>query len=56
MRQERKQNGEFKQRYPLPQRYWIYAEKRPKLYRTIKTLDRVLVIARVSKTSATDVR
>ena len=30
-RQERKANGEFKKRKPLPQRYWIYAEKRPKL-------------------------
>ena len=32
-RQERKANGEFKKRRPLPQRYWIYADKRPKLYR-----------------------
>ncbi|MCY4370034.1 MAG: restriction endonuclease, partial [bacterium] len=49
-RQERKSNGEFKKRKPLPQLYWIYAEKRPKLYRTIAPLERVLAIARVSKT------
>ena len=49
-RQERKPDGEFKQRKPLPQLYWIYAEKRPKLYRTIAPLERVLAIARVSKT------
>ena len=48
-RQERKANGEFKKRKPLPQLYWIYAEKRPKLYRTIAPLERVLVISRVSK-------
>ena len=41
-RQERKANGEFKKRKPLPQLYWIYADKRPKLYRTIELLDRVL--------------
>ena len=48
-RQERKPNGEFKKRKPLPQRYWIYADKRPKLYRTIKPLKRALVIALTSK-------
>ena len=50
IRQERKPNGDFKKRKPLPQLYWIYAEKRPKLYRTIKPLERVLAISRVSKT------
>ena len=49
-RQERKANGEFKKRKPLPQLYWIYADKRPKLYRMIAPLERVLVISRVSKT------
>ena len=48
-RQERKANGEFKKRKPLPQLYWIYAEKRPKLYRTIAPLERVLAIALTSK-------
>ena len=41
-RQERKPNGEFKRRKPLPQLYWVYAEKRPRLYRTIQPLNRVL--------------
>lgn len=34
-RQIRKPNGEFKQREPLPQRWWQYAEKRPALYHSI---------------------
>ena len=49
IRQERKANGEFKQRRPLPQLWWIYADKRPKLYRTIKPLERVLAIALTNK-------
>ena len=48
-RQERKADGEFKQRKPLPQLYWIYAEKRPKLYRTLSPLATVLAIALTSK-------
>lgn len=49
IRQERRENGEFKQRRPLPQLWWIYADKRPKLYRTIEPLERVLAIALTSK-------
>ena len=49
-RQERKANGEFRKRKPLPQRYWIYADKCPKLYRAIAPMERVLAISRVSKT------
>ncbi|MFV9646354.1 MAG: Eco57I restriction-modification methylase domain-containing protein, partial [Desulfobacterales bacterium] len=45
-------NGNFKLRKPLPQKWWIYADKRPKLYSTIKILERVLVVAQVSKTVA----
>jgi methylase of polypeptide subunit release factors len=41
--------GEFVLRKPLPQKWWIYADKRPKLYKTIATFDRVLVTPRVSK-------
>jgi hypothetical protein len=37
-------------RKPLPQRWWQYAEKRSAMFRAISDLDRVLVIARVSKT------
>ena len=48
-RQERKPNGEFKKRKPLPQLWWIYAEKRPQLYNTIAPLEKVLAISRVSK-------
>ena len=48
-RQERKLNGEFKKRKPLPQRYWIYADKRPNLYRTIAPLERVLAMTLVTK-------
>lgn len=47
-----KPNGEFALRYPLPQKWWIYGEKRPALYRTIGTLQRVLVLTIVSRTVA----
>ena len=50
MRQERTANGDYKQRRPLPQLYWIYAEKRPRLYRTIESLNRILAISEVGKT------
>ena len=49
-RQERKANGEFRKPKPLPQRYWVYARTRPKLHRTIKTLESTLAISIVSKT------
>jgi hypothetical protein len=41
-RQERKPNGEFKQRKPLPEKWWIHAEKRPALYAAITGCERVL--------------
>lgn len=34
-RQKRKENGEFLQRRPLPQRWWQFADKRPGLYHAI---------------------
>ena len=40
--------GAFVLRNPLPQRWWQYADKRPALVRAIESLDRVLVISRVS--------
>jgi hypothetical protein len=46
------ENGDFALRKPLPQRWWMYADKRPALYRTISDLERVLVVAQVSKTTA----
>ncbi|MGO9952122.1 MAG: Eco57I restriction-modification methylase domain-containing protein [Dissulfurispiraceae bacterium] len=44
--------GEYALRKPLPEKWWIYAEKRPALYRSIAPMERALVIAQVSKTSA----
>lgn len=40
-----KENGEFKLRKPLPQKWWIYADKRPKLYKKIQDIDWALAIA-----------
>ena len=51
-RTRRDENGDFVLRKPLPQRWWIYGEKRPGLYRAIGPLERVLVVAQVSKTVA----
>lgn len=48
-RQRKNENGEYVLRYPLPQRYWHYGEKRPALYSAIAGLTRVLTIPRVSK-------
>ena len=41
-RTRRKPNGQFALRKPLPQKWWIYSDKRPALYRTIAGLKRVL--------------
>ncbi|MGW3467689.1 Eco57I restriction-modification methylase domain-containing protein [Saccharopolyspora sp. NPDC000995] len=49
-RQRTKPDGSYVLRKPLPQRWWQYADKRPALRRAIAELDRVLVIALVSKT------
>jgi hypothetical protein len=51
-RQERKPNGEYKQRPPLPQKWWIHAEKRPALYASISERKKVLVTPCVSNTLA----
>jgi hypothetical protein len=48
-RTRKKPNGEFALRRPLPQKWWIYADKRPELYRTIAGLERVLAVPLVSK-------
>lgn len=42
--------GNFKLRKPLPQKWWIYGDKRPELYRLIRNFDRVLVHTIVTKT------
>ncbi|WP_241311494.1 Eco57I restriction-modification methylase domain-containing protein [Chryseobacterium arthrosphaerae] len=44
--------GTYALRKPLPQKWWIYGEKRPALYNAISELDQVMVIAQVSKTLA----
>ena len=44
--------GTYALRKPLPQKWWIYGEKRPALYETISKLDHVMVVARISKTLA----
>ncbi|MGG6242751.1 Eco57I restriction-modification methylase domain-containing protein, partial [Nodosilinea sp. AN01ver1] len=49
-RTRKKENGEFALRKPLPQKWWIYADKRPALYGAIAECDRILVFAQTSKT------
>jgi hypothetical protein len=48
-RQRTKPDGSYVLRKPLPNRWWQYADKRPALRKAIADLDRVLVIALVSK-------
>jgi hypothetical protein len=48
-RTRKKSDGSFQLRYPLPQKWWIYGEKRPALYRTIAPLERVLVVPLTTK-------
>ncbi len=47
-RTRKNSDGEFVLRKPLPQKWWIYAEKRPALYAKITKMDRVLVISRIT--------
>jgi hypothetical protein len=44
--------GEFVLRRPLPQRWWLYADRRPALYTTIAKMERVIVVAATSRTLA----
>ncbi len=48
-RQEKRPDGSFKQRAPLPQRWWQFAEKRPALRRAILALRNVIVMPITSK-------
>jgi hypothetical protein len=41
--------GTYALRKPLPQKWWIYGEKRPALYETISKLDQVMAISEVTK-------
>ncbi|WP_282111456.1 Eco57I restriction-modification methylase domain-containing protein [Maribacter stanieri] len=40
--------GEYQLRHPLPIKWWQFCETRPKLYKTIKNNDKVLVSCRVA--------
>jgi hypothetical protein len=51
-RQRKNDKGEYVLRRPLPEKWWIYADKRPALYSTIADLKRVMVIALTSRTCA----
>jgi hypothetical protein len=51
-RTRKKPSGEFVLRSPLPQKWWIYADKRPALYDVIRNIERVLVISRVGQQGA----
>lgn len=44
--------GEYALRHPLPINWWVYGEKRPGLYKTIKSLSKIFVHTRVTKTHA----
>lgn len=48
-RTRKNEKGEFVLRYPLYLKWWIYAEKRPALYSTIKSMERVLACSEVTK-------
>jgi hypothetical protein len=51
-RQRKNEKGEYVLRRPLPEKWWIYADKRPALYSTIADMKRVLVRAITSKHNA----
>ncbi len=42
-------NGSYQLRSPLPQRWWIYADKRPALYAAIEGMERVLALCLVTQ-------
>jgi len=44
--------GDYALRKPMPEKWWIYCEKRPNLYNAISSLSQTIVIARTSKTVA----
>lgn len=41
--------GTYALRKPLPKKWWIYADKRPALYKTIEDMDRVMVVPKTTK-------
>ncbi len=48
-RTRKDEKGKFILRNPLPKNWWLYADKRPKLYTTIANLEDVIVAPLVSK-------
>ena len=44
-RTRKKPNGDFALRKPLPQKWWIYGDKRPELYARLSKLDWALAVA-----------
>lgn len=50
VRTRKTESGDFSLRYPLYEKWWHYADKRPLLYKTIKTLQKVLVKGQVTST------
>jgi hypothetical protein len=50
VRTRRNEDGEYQLRYPLYERWWQYADKRPELYKTIAGGERVLVRTQTSRT------
>ncbi|MGC4048332.1 MAG: hypothetical protein QM757_01270 [Paludibaculum sp.] len=47
-RTRKKDNGEYQLRYPLYERWWHYADKRPDLYASIAGMRRVLVVSLIT--------
>ncbi len=47
-RTRKRPDGSFQLRAPLPQKWWVYGEKRPALYAAISNLDQIIAITRVS--------
>lgn len=47
-RTRKRDNGDFQLRYPLYERWWQYAEKRPELYRSIAGRQRILVVSLIT--------
>lgn len=49
VRTAKKEDGTFKLRSPLPQRWWMYADKRPKLYSKLNELAFTIAIPETTK-------
>lgn len=48
-RTAKNEDGTFKLRSPLPQRWWMYADKRPRLYQKLGAIDRTIAIPETTK-------